>query len=78
MAHALSRSQSQTSWRLSAWASWTKCIVPRWLSTEKSPGFKIDSQLPGGARDDVTRNALEHLPENMDVVTCWLGGVSVC
>ena len=42
------------------------------------PGFDIDSCLPGCPVDDVTRNELEHLPENIDVVTCWLSGVSVC
>lgn len=28
--------------------------------------------------DDATRNELEHLPENIEVVTCRLGGGSVC
>ena len=34
MARDFMRSQSQTSLRLRAWASWAKTIVPRWLSTE--------------------------------------------
>jgi hypothetical protein len=42
------------------------------------PGFDIDTRLPGCTLDDVTRNELEHLPENVDMVTCWLGGVSGC
>ena len=42
------------------------------------PGFDIDSCLPGCPVDDVTRNELEHLPENIDMVTWWLSGVSVC
>jgi len=41
------------------------------------PGFDIDASLPGCPVDDVTRNELEHLPKNIDVVTCWLSGVSV-
>ena len=32
----------------------------------------------GCSVDDVTRNELEPLPENIDVMTCWLSGVSVC
>ena len=42
------------------------------------PGFDIDVSLLGCPLDDVTRNELEHLPENIDVVTCWLHGVSEC
>ncbi len=41
------------------------------------PGFDIDASLSGCPVDDVTRNELEHLPKNIDVVTCWLSGVSV-
>ena len=43
-----------------------------------SPSIDIDASLPGGLVNDVTRNELEHLPKNIDRVTCWLGGVSVC
>ncbi len=43
-----------------------------------SPGFDIEASLPGAPVDDLTRNELEHLPENIDMVTCWLGGVRVC
>ena len=41
-------------------------------------GFDIDASLPGCLVDDAARNELEHLPENIEVVTCWLGGGSVC
>ena len=41
-------------------------------------GLQIDTRLPGGAVDDVARSELENLAENIDVVTRWLGGVSVC
>ena len=41
-------------------------------------GFEFDARLPGGLLDDAPRNELEHLPENMDVVACWLGGASGC
>ena len=27
--------------------------------------------------DDATRNELERLPKNIEVVTCWMGGMSV-
>ena len=39
--------------------------------------FEIDARLLGALMNDATRNKLEHLPKNIDVVTCWLGGVSV-
>jgi hypothetical protein len=39
-----------------------------------SAGFDINASLPGCPVDDVARNELEHLPKNIDVVTCWLGG----
>ncbi len=42
------------------------------------PGFDIDTSFLGGLVNDATRNELEHLPENIEVVTCWLGGGSVC
>jgi len=41
-------------------------------------GFEIDSCLLGCLVDNVTRNELEHLPKNIDVVACWLSGVRVC
>jgi transposase len=41
-------------------------------------GFDIDTRLPGCLVDDAARNELEHLPEKIEVVTCWLGGGSVC
>ena len=40
-------------------------------------GLEIDSCLLGCLVDDVTRNELEHLPKNIDVMACWLGGVGV-
>lgn len=44
----------------------------------ESSGFDIDARLTGCPLDDVARNEFEHLPKNMDVVTRWLSGVSVC
>ena len=40
-------------------------------------GLGIDASLSGGGVDNATRNELEHLPKNIDMVACWLGGVRV-
>ena len=63
--------------RLRAWASCAKIIVPRLAEHAVGPSLEIDAGLLGGLVNDVTRNELEHLPENIDVMACWLGGVSV-
>ena len=39
-------------------------------------GLGLHARLPGGLRNEDARNELEHLPKNVDVVACWLGGGS--
>ena len=40
--------------------------------------FGIDARFLGCLVDDATRNELEDLPKNIDVVACWLSGWCVC
>jgi len=42
-----------------------------------TPCFGIHTSLLGCPINDVTRNELEYLPKNIDVMTGWLSGVSM-
>ena len=37
----------------------------------------INACLPRSLVDDDARNELEYLPENIDMMTCWLGRMGV-
>ena len=41
-------------------------------------GLGIAASLSGGGVEDAPRNELEHLPKNIEMVTCWLGGAMRC